>query len=210
MSWPLQAACRASCTCLHGSCCLAIVHALAWHRHWYGAEAQRLTISPDVQVSGNHRLDDNKAERQRLSELGRELSSSAVEGRPVGPLRVWPGGLAMSRTLGDNEVWASMKTSAVLEISATPVTGELSGCAPALHRSLSPVLHDRGNPQSAWSLRLAGHAVHMHLCNSLLTTQAAASEAASARFCILNCGTTAAMPKRPLSGYPACNRRGQQ
>ena len=57
-----------------------------------------------VQVSGNHRLEDNKAEQKRLTELGRELSSSAVEGRPVGPLRVWPGGLAMSRTLGDAEV----------------------------------------------------------------------------------------------------------
>ena len=57
-----------------------------------------------AQVSGNHRLEDNKAEQKRLTELGRELSSSAVEGRPVGPLRVWPGGLAMSRTLGDAEV----------------------------------------------------------------------------------------------------------
>ena len=55
-------------------------------------------------MSGNHRLEDNKAEQKRLIELGRELSSSAVEGRPVGPLRVWPGGLAMSRTLGDAEV----------------------------------------------------------------------------------------------------------
>ena len=55
-------------------------------------------------MSGNHRLDDNKIEQKRLTELGRELSSSAVEGRPVGPLRVWPGGLAMSRTLGDAEV----------------------------------------------------------------------------------------------------------
>lgn len=55
-------------------------------------------------MSGNHRLDDNKVEQTRLTELGRELSSSAVEGRPVGPLRVWPGGLAMSRTLGDAEV----------------------------------------------------------------------------------------------------------
>ena len=57
-------------------------------------------------MSGNHRLEDNKAEQKRLTELGRELSSSAVEGRPVGPLRVWPGGLAMSRTLGDAEVGA--------------------------------------------------------------------------------------------------------
>lgn len=56
------------------------------------------------QVSGNHRLDDNKAERLRCEEAGREVSSSAVEGRPVGPLRVWPGGLNMSRTIGDYEV----------------------------------------------------------------------------------------------------------
>ncbi len=60
---------------------------------------------PDVaKVSGNHRLDDNKAERARCLEAGCEVSSSNVEGRPVGPLRVWPGGLAMSRTLGDLEV----------------------------------------------------------------------------------------------------------
>jgi hypothetical protein len=57
-----------------------------------------------AQVSGNHRLDDNASERVRLEGAGREVSSSAVEGRPVGPLRVWPGGLAMSRTLGDFEV----------------------------------------------------------------------------------------------------------
>lgn len=30
-----------------------------------------------------------------------EISKSCVEGVPVGPDRVWPGGLAMSRTLGD-------------------------------------------------------------------------------------------------------------
>lgn len=55
-------------------------------------------------MSGNHRLDDNKAERARCLEAGCEVSSSCLEGRPVGPLRVWPGGLAMSRTLGDHDV----------------------------------------------------------------------------------------------------------
>ncbi len=59
-------------------------------------------------MSGNHRLDDNAAERERLEAAGREVCSSAVEGRPVGPLRVWPGGLAMSRTLGDFEVRCSL------------------------------------------------------------------------------------------------------
>ena len=32
---------------------------------------------------------------------GAEVAQSEVDGKPVGPLRVWPGGLAMSRTLGD-------------------------------------------------------------------------------------------------------------
>jgi len=34
---------------------------------------------------------------------GAEVAQSEIEGKPVGPLRVWPGGLAMSRTLGDYE-----------------------------------------------------------------------------------------------------------
>jgi len=55
-------------------------------------------------VSGNHRLEDNKAEQERIKGQGFEVSSSRVEGRPCGPLRVWPGGLAMGRTLGDFDV----------------------------------------------------------------------------------------------------------
>jgi len=34
---------------------------------------------------------------------GAEVAQSEIDGKPVGPLRVWPGGLAMSRTLGDYE-----------------------------------------------------------------------------------------------------------
>ncbi|DBA81256.1 TPA: hypothetical protein ACH3X2_006882 [Trebouxia sp. C0005] len=54
-----------------------------------------------VQVSDTHRLDDNKAERKRCQAGGSEVCKSTVDGKPVGPDRVWPGGLAMSRTIGD-------------------------------------------------------------------------------------------------------------
>ncbi|KAL0045273.1 hypothetical protein WJX82_002436 [Trebouxia sp. C0006] len=54
-----------------------------------------------VQVSDTHRLDDNKAERKRCEAAGSEVCKSTVDGKPVGPDRVWPGGLAMSRTIGD-------------------------------------------------------------------------------------------------------------
>lgn len=57
-----------------------------------------------MQVSGTHRLDDNKAERKRCEEAGSEVCKSTVDGKPVGPERVWPGGLAMSRTIGDHMV----------------------------------------------------------------------------------------------------------
>mmetsp|Transcript_29704 Transcript_29704/g.83736 ORF Transcript_29704/g.83736 Transcript_29704/m.83736 type:complete len:499 (+) Transcript_29704:95-1591(+) len=55
-----------------------------------------------IQVSGNHRLDDNPEEQQRVLDAGAEVAQSCIEdGKGVGPLRVWPGGLAMSRTIGD-------------------------------------------------------------------------------------------------------------
>jgi serine/threonine protein phosphatase PrpC len=54
-------------------------------------------------VSGNHRLDDSPSERARIVAEGGEVEASRIEGVPAGPLRVWPGGLAMSRTVGDAE-----------------------------------------------------------------------------------------------------------
>lgn len=58
-----------------------------------------------LQVCGNHRLDDSVEEQERVKALGCEVSQSTCreEGTGVGPLRVWPGGLAMSRTIGDYE-----------------------------------------------------------------------------------------------------------
>lgn len=54
-----------------------------------------------LQVSGNHRIDDNKAERQRIKDAGGAIDQADLDGRGVGPLRVWPGGLAFSRSIGD-------------------------------------------------------------------------------------------------------------
>jgi hypothetical protein len=48
-------------------------------------------------VTGNHRIDDNKAERERLVASGGVIAQADLEGIGVGPLRIWPGGLAFSR-----------------------------------------------------------------------------------------------------------------
>ncbi len=58
------------------------------------------------QISGNHRVNENPEEQQRVKSLGGSIAQSDVDGVIAGPLRVWPGGLAMTRSLGDAEAGA--------------------------------------------------------------------------------------------------------
>mmetsp|Transcript_45343 Transcript_45343/g.119001 ORF Transcript_45343/g.119001 Transcript_45343/m.119001 type:complete len:467 (+) Transcript_45343:52-1452(+) len=55
-------------------------------------------------LTEEHRLSDSTDERDRVirsgGKLGQALSSS---GHPGGPVRVWPGGLAVCRTIGDSD-----------------------------------------------------------------------------------------------------------
>ena len=62
-----------------------------------------------LQVSVNHRLEANKSEVERIEASGGEVASSTVDGRPAGPIRVWPGGLAMARSLGDVDAGERVK-----------------------------------------------------------------------------------------------------
>ena len=62
-----------------------------------------------LQVSGNHRIEEDKAtgkvlvtdEVERVRRDGGSVGRAEIEGKAVGPLRIWPGGLAMTRTIGD-------------------------------------------------------------------------------------------------------------
>ena len=79
-------------------------------------------LSLHVQVSDTHRLDDNKAEKKRCEDAGFEVCRSTVDGKPVGPVRVWPGGLAMSRTIGDHMVRSFASSSPKLSCSGFTYT----------------------------------------------------------------------------------------
>lgn len=99
---------------MHVSCSVCASTVCTLSPEWGGAHpvadcsAQEPSqVSLWAQVSGNHRLDSNKAERARAEAAGAEIAASVLEGKPVGPLRVWPGGLAMSRSLGDHPVRAA-------------------------------------------------------------------------------------------------------
>ncbi|KAL7604144.1 probable protein phosphatase 2C 15 [Lactuca sativa] len=64
--------------------------------------------TPDGAVSVltvDHRLEENTEERERVTASGGEVGRLNVIGGPeIGPLRCWPGGLCLSRSIGDMDV----------------------------------------------------------------------------------------------------------
>ncbi|CAK7326624.1 unnamed protein product [Dovyalis caffra] len=53
----------------------------------------------------DHRLEENMEERKRVTASGGEVGRlSIVGGVEIGPLRCWPGGLCLSRSIGDMDV----------------------------------------------------------------------------------------------------------
>ncbi|PKA61458.1 putative protein phosphatase 2C 15 [Apostasia shenzhenica] len=61
-----------------------------------GGEVSILTV--------DHRLEDNAEERERVTASGGAVSRLSMGGPEFGPLRCWPGGLCLSRSIGDNDV----------------------------------------------------------------------------------------------------------
>lgn len=69
------------------------------------------TGSECIRVSANHRIDDSLSERNRIKSAGGSIARAAVNNVGVGPLRAWPGGLAMGRTIGDPSAGVRESTS---------------------------------------------------------------------------------------------------
>ncbi|XP_021742974.1 probable protein phosphatase 2C 12 [Chenopodium quinoa] len=56
-------------------------------------------------LSADHRLESNEEERDRVTACGGEVGRlNTGGGTEIGPLRCWPGGLCLSRSLGDRDV----------------------------------------------------------------------------------------------------------
>ncbi|CAN6539929.1 hypothetical protein ACFX2I_016724 [Malus domestica] len=56
-------------------------------------------------LSADHRLEINEEERQRITSSGGEVGRlNTGGGAEIGPLRCWPGGLCLSRSIGDMDV----------------------------------------------------------------------------------------------------------
>ncbi|XP_076903322.1 putative protein phosphatase 2C 15 [Bidens hawaiensis] len=64
------------------------------------------TQGGDVSVlTVDHRLEENQEERERVKASGGEVGRLSIfGGAEIGPLRCWPGGLCLSRSIGDMDV----------------------------------------------------------------------------------------------------------
>ncbi|KAI4385919.1 hypothetical protein MLD38_003906 [Melastoma candidum] len=61
--------------------------------------------APVANLTVDHRLEDNVEERERVVASGGEVGRLSIYGGvEIGPLRCWPGGLCLSRSIGDNDV----------------------------------------------------------------------------------------------------------
>jgi hypothetical protein len=53
----------------------------------------------------DHRLDTNQEEKERLEACGVQVARIRLsDDMEIGPLRCWPGGLCLSRSIGDMDV----------------------------------------------------------------------------------------------------------
>lgn len=65
-------------------------------------DTQGVSIS---ELTVDHRLEENEEERKRVKASGGEIGRLSIcAGTEVGPLRCWPGGLCLSRSIGDMDV----------------------------------------------------------------------------------------------------------
>ncbi|XP_074308449.1 putative protein phosphatase 2C 12 [Silene latifolia] len=71
-------------------------------------DSQCVFESPEGDVyclSADHRLETNEEERERVTASGGEVGRlNTGGGTEIGPLRCWPGGLCLSRSVGDRDV----------------------------------------------------------------------------------------------------------
>ncbi|KAK4765404.1 hypothetical protein SAY86_026494 [Trapa natans] len=71
-------------------------------------DSRCILVTPGSAVSNltvDHRLEDNAEERERVTASGGEVGRLVIFGGiEIGPLRCWPGGLCLSRSIGDMDV----------------------------------------------------------------------------------------------------------
>ncbi|CAN1323769.1 Probable protein phosphatase 2C 12, partial [Linum perenne] len=116
-------------------------------------------------LSADHRLDCNEEERDRITASGGEVGRlNTGGGAEIGPLRCWPGGLCLSRSIGDMDVGEFIvPVPYVKQVKLSTGGGRLIISSDGVWDSLSAeVALDccRGMPPEAAASQIVKEAVH--------------------------------------------------
>lgn len=77
-----------------------------------------------AELTFDHRLDRNDAERARCVEAGAAIGRiQRADGTAVGPMRLFPGGLTVTRSIGDTDSTPAAIPEPEVRVTETPVTG---------------------------------------------------------------------------------------
>ncbi|KAJ9166213.1 hypothetical protein P3X46_020995 [Hevea brasiliensis] len=117
-------------------------------------------------LSADHRLECNVEERERVTASGGEVGRlNTGVGAEIGPLRCWPGGLCLSRSIGDVDVGEFIvPVPYVKQVKLSTGRGRLIVSSDGVWDALSAEMAVdccRGMPAEAAAAQIVKEAVHM-------------------------------------------------
>lgn len=115
-------------------------------------------------LSADHRLDANEEEVERVTASGGEVGRINIAGGAgIGPLRCWPGGLCLSRSIGDTDVGEFIvPVPHVKQVKLSNAGGRLVIASDGVWDALSfqeALNYTRGLPAEAAAIRIVKEAV---------------------------------------------------
>ncbi|XP_059590436.1 probable protein phosphatase 2C 12 isoform X1 [Vitis vinifera] len=117
-------------------------------------------------LSADHRLECNEEERDRITASGGEVGRlNTGGGAEIGPLRCWPGGLCLSRSIGDMDVGEFIvPVPYVKQVKLSTAGGRLIISSDGVWDALSPEMAFdccRGMPADAAATQVVKEALHV-------------------------------------------------
>ncbi|KQJ99978.1 probable protein phosphatase 2C 15 [Brachypodium distachyon] len=116
-------------------------------------------------LSADHRFDASKEEVDRVIEAGGDVGKlNVVGGAEIGPLRCWPGGLCLSRSIGDQDVGQFIvPVPLVKQVKLSTAGGRLIIASDGVWDALTAEVAlncSRGLPPEAAAEKIVKEAVH--------------------------------------------------
>lgn len=121
-----------------------------------------------VALCEDHRIDSSPVERDRLIGMGGKIARATDSfGQPAGPMRLWPGGVAQARAIGDRDVGSFIDARPAVQTQPISERGAcILVCSDGVWDALIPTMVDA---MVRTSRAVAPQAIARLVCTSSLT-----------------------------------------